>query len=86
MSANQPPTLASIEEISRQHHIKCYGVEKYKIEWQTIDHIGVWLYCGNDEKPQSSWNIQVALMVPKPHSEKNPCWCCYMGPIPEFEV
>lgn len=82
MVHNMSDILDRIETIAKKHHEASYGVSKFEIKWQTVDHIGVWAYCGKDEFPDKT-NVQVSVIVPQQIKELG--WYCYMGPIPEFE-
>lgn len=77
-------TLKKHEEMTRQHHKSCYNKEKFRWEWTTISHLGIWAFGGHN-KEKSPHFIDAAFKVPKREAEQVPGWYCYIGPQPEFE-
>lgn len=75
--------IARHEQITREHHQNCYNKDKFKWEWQTIDHLGIWAF-GGDDKNKEPYFKDAKFSVPKAHNEKKEGWYCYIGPEPEF--
>lgn len=75
--------MKDYERVAKQHHIFCYGKEKFKWEWREMDNIGVWLYGGRDKVPYDIWDMKVLMGAPE--SERTPGWFVYIGPIPKVE-
>lgn len=70
-----------IEQMVKEHHIACYGKEKFIWKWQRVDYIGIWAFGGSDENQQPIF-ISAEFQVPKIDKELG--WYCYLGPVPDF--
>lgn len=71
------------ERMTREHHQACYNKDKFKWEWCTIDHLGIWAFGGIDKK-STPYFLNAKFCVPQPDNKKEFGWYCYIGPQPEF--
>lgn len=74
--------LDKIEKISAAHHKHHYNRERFKFEWQTLDHIGIWSYGGKDKDKIPT--LAKWTKVCTPYHDNVEGWFCYIGPLPEF--
>lgn len=74
--------MRRLEEERSKHHENCYGRSQFKWSWGIITHPGIWAFGGDDMhiRPRfqgATWYV--------PAMDQEPVWCCYVGPLPEFE-